>query len=248
MNQALGDKIRGAREARGLSVEELSSITKISQEFIIALEDGRWDLLPGQVYLKPFTKLCGEALELDIKELYYLIDGTKPAMESRPSITANAEKQAPRSFDYKLPIVLIGALIILALIIITVNTNQKERSQKGQNEVIPARGIKKEYKTNWQKEWERPPDNSVMANRNRLRLEASDAVWACVVAEGDTLYKDYIKPGVGKTFTSRSDFLVSLGKNDCVQAYYNGMKVKAIGTNYRPLMNLRVGENSEQEK
>jgi len=247
MNQALGDKIREAREARGLSIEELSSITKISREFIIALENGRWDLLPGQVYLKPFTKLCGEALGLDIKELYYLIDGTKPAIESKPTNVTNVEKQVQRRFDYKLPVVLIGALIILALIIITVNTNQKNHPEKGENKVIPAGEVKKDHDIKWQREWERPPDNAVIANRNRLRLEASDVVWACVVAEGDTLYKEFLKPGIGRTFTSRSDFLVSLGKNDCVQAYYNGIKVKEIGINFRPLMNLRIGESAGQE-
>jgi cytoskeletal protein RodZ len=76
--ESLGAKLRAAREARELTVDQLSALTKINPAFIDALETGRWDLLPGRVYLKPFVKICGEALNLDVSELYGNIDGLTP--------------------------------------------------------------------------------------------------------------------------------------------------------------------------
>lgn len=61
----LGARLREAREAKGVSLEVLSSQTRIHVRHLRALEEAREDLLPEPFYVKSFVRKVGDALGLD---------------------------------------------------------------------------------------------------------------------------------------------------------------------------------------
>jgi cytoskeleton protein RodZ len=65
----LGRVLRERREQLGISLDELQTKTKIRKRYLMALEEGNWDLLPGAVYARGFVKSYAEALGLDGKQL-----------------------------------------------------------------------------------------------------------------------------------------------------------------------------------
>jgi transcriptional regulator with XRE-family HTH domain len=235
-------KLRTAREAKGLSIEQLSSITKINPAFLTALENGRWDLLPGRMYLKPFTKTCAEVLDLDINDLYEQIDGVKPEEKVKVEALARPVASPPKSrIDYKLPIVLISVLIVIALIAFAVKTRRIGTTGSARKEfVVPARGYHRRTVVNWQRPWEKPPLNPLNAEAQRLRLEALDDVWACVVSDGDTVFMGDMAAKTGKSFWAGDGFFLSLSRNDRMEAYLNGIKLVAIGNSRRRLDNYPI--------
>ncbi|GMA48914.1 hypothetical protein GCM10025857_02710 [Alicyclobacillus contaminans] len=48
----LGRVLRNRREQLNITLDELQEKTKIRKRYLIALEDGDWDLLPGDVYAR----------------------------------------------------------------------------------------------------------------------------------------------------------------------------------------------------
>lgn len=52
----IGNWLRQEREARGLTHADLQAITKLRMHYIVALEDGNFDLLPGGVYTRAFVR------------------------------------------------------------------------------------------------------------------------------------------------------------------------------------------------
>lgn len=240
MSRALGDKLREAREARGLSIEQLAAITKLNQQFIEALESGRRDLLPGQVYLKPFTKICAEALDLDLKELYRLIDGEEEKIIA-DEVPSKAPAQSEKGRDYRLPLVIIVGLIIIGLIYVTVGFIQDRTPDINDADAIPAERHQPRRVAKWNRPWERPAAWEDLGQNQRLRIEASDLVWISVIADGDTVYAGFLNSGTGKTFTADEGFALSLGRNDCVIGYLNGERVSRIGSSVRGLFNYRLG-------
>ncbi len=250
MPESLGTKLKVAREAKGLTVEQLSAMTKISPAFISAIESGRWDLLPGRVYLKPFTKLCAEALDLNVNELYEIIDGAMPEHKKKYELPVSELSSAapPRKrIDYKLPIVAISILIIILLISFAVKTRQFGIGGAKKEAVVSARAFIKKQAVMWDRPWERP-SSSLYAGSQRLRLETTCAVSAMVVADMDTIYKDMIPAQSGKTFFADKEFKISLSRNDCVTAYFNGVKVPEIGVGSRKLSNYRIAPVKEEEQ
>ncbi|MCS7233292.1 MAG: DUF4115 domain-containing protein [Synergistetes bacterium] len=119
--RSLGEIIRREREKKGISIEYLSDVTKISKEFIKAIEEENFDVLPGDVYVKGFIRNISLALGLDpdeLKEIYKAIrkesydsQVLKEAKEKLPAYDANVEK----SVKPKRPWLLITFLLVLLL-------------------------------------------------------------------------------------------------------------------------------------
>ena len=70
----LGDQLRRARENRGLSLEETEKATGIRKRFLQAMEEGRFDALPGQIQLRGFLRNYANYVGLNGDELLTLYE------------------------------------------------------------------------------------------------------------------------------------------------------------------------------
>ncbi|HZS28555.1 MAG TPA: RodZ domain-containing protein [Candidatus Angelobacter sp.] len=62
---AFGDRLRREREMRGITLDEISESTKISRRHLEALENERFDQLPGGVFAKGFVRAYAHFLGID---------------------------------------------------------------------------------------------------------------------------------------------------------------------------------------
>jgi curved DNA-binding protein CbpA len=60
-----GEVLRRIRVSLGIELEEISSITKINDQHLRAIEGNQYDLLPAPVYLRGFLKQIAKCLSLD---------------------------------------------------------------------------------------------------------------------------------------------------------------------------------------
>lgn len=63
--QAVGQLLREAREQAGLEIAEVARVLRISKRYLVALEDGRDEDLPGATYAIGFARSYAEHLKLD---------------------------------------------------------------------------------------------------------------------------------------------------------------------------------------
>jgi cytoskeletal protein RodZ len=79
----LASRLREERERQGLTVRDLSVVTKIREPYIEAVERGRYDVLPA-VYVRSFVKTLGTSLGLSQHEMNLLMqqvfDGSEDAL------------------------------------------------------------------------------------------------------------------------------------------------------------------------
>lgn len=61
----LGERLKLAREEKGLSYDELQERTKIQKRYLQAIEQGNYQILPGSFYVRAFVKNYAEAVGLD---------------------------------------------------------------------------------------------------------------------------------------------------------------------------------------
>src|SRR3954470_18428579 len=71
MNE-LGERLREARESQGISISQAAVETRILQRYLVALEDGDFQHLPGDVYARGFIRNYAEYLGLSTEELIEL--------------------------------------------------------------------------------------------------------------------------------------------------------------------------------
>lgn len=63
--ESIGEFFRQVRETKGLTVDEVSSKTRIRSDFVRALEDGNFSKLPDQVFARGFVRSYARSLGLD---------------------------------------------------------------------------------------------------------------------------------------------------------------------------------------
>ncbi len=66
---AIGERLREARGRRGASIEDAEQATKIRGRYLRALEDERFDVLPGRTFTRTFLRSYAEWLDLDARLL-----------------------------------------------------------------------------------------------------------------------------------------------------------------------------------
>ncbi|MFH1862358.1 MAG: RodZ domain-containing protein [bacterium] len=97
---AFGQELAKARQYKGLTLEQISEVTKVQLHYLQAMEEGRWDFLP-KPYLEAFLKAYAEAAGMNIAkvmtEFREMISGpskeTAELTESEPEITSEREPQ-----------------------------------------------------------------------------------------------------------------------------------------------------------
>ncbi len=65
----IGDRLKSAREARGLSLDDVEAVTRIRRRYLEALEEEAFDRLPGSAYVRGFLKSYASYLGLPADEV-----------------------------------------------------------------------------------------------------------------------------------------------------------------------------------
>lgn len=99
---AFGEKLRQQRERRGISLDAISTTTKISTRMLRAIEDEHFDQLPGGVFNKGFVRAYARQVGLDEEEVVtdYLTALRESQIHSQailPNFRAPAAKSAAQS-------------------------------------------------------------------------------------------------------------------------------------------------------
>jgi cytoskeletal protein RodZ len=109
----LGERLRQARESKGISLAQASTDTRILQQSLIALEEGAFQRLPGDVATRGFIRNYGQYLDLPIEEL---IDLYRRERGSSDKIRVVATSSAPRARIYTVPNFLGVFFVTIALV------------------------------------------------------------------------------------------------------------------------------------
>lgn len=93
----LGQLLREKRVELGIDLDQVQAKTKIRKRYLMALEAGEWDSLPGEVYARGFVRSYAELLGLDGFELlqkYAPHPGSQPMeVDSRRGADATKSSQ-----------------------------------------------------------------------------------------------------------------------------------------------------------
>lgn len=99
MRSGIGDTLRLARRARGLSLKDAADATRVRETYLAALEEEDFDALGGDVYARGFLRSYARFLDLD--PLPLIAAYTEGLLEDerrtrgRPSRRAGSAPDAP---------------------------------------------------------------------------------------------------------------------------------------------------------
>jgi len=118
----LGQKLKEAREAKGLSIDQLHGVTKIQKRYLVTIEEGDYSILPGAFYARAFIKQYADAVGLNGEQLLAEYQSVIPQSESHdvPQVSKSQKTQETMQKAASLPIADHMPKILIALLVIAV--------------------------------------------------------------------------------------------------------------------------------
>jgi len=120
----VGAKLKESRLAQGLSLDQLQEITKIQKRYLVAIEEGNLDILPGKFYARAFIKEYANAVGLDSSELLEEHKEEIPKSEEESDLQytriegSRKEANAERNTSFSLIPTIIVVLLIIGILLV----------------------------------------------------------------------------------------------------------------------------------
>ena len=116
--ESVGQRLRAAREAKGLTIEDVASSTRIPTRHLQTLEDSDWDKLPAATYSIGFAKNYATAVGLDRTEIADQLRAEMGSELPAHYTTGTTEPLDPLDGNRSMPKgIVIGALVALVIVI-----------------------------------------------------------------------------------------------------------------------------------
>jgi cytoskeletal protein RodZ len=197
----LGNRLKEARLAKGLSLDDLQSITKIQKRYLIGIEEGNYSSMPGNFYVRAFIKQYAEALSLNPDELFETYKGEIPATYnedlpqqlSRVKTHKSISEGNSRIFDI-LPKILIGVFVIVVASILYYfisnhaggNSNESISKENEPVKIVKSENLEKEKADDKEekKDTEEKKDNTVQEDEQTAVEETAKQEIKAVQSSG----------------------------------------------------------------
>lgn len=188
---SVGQRLRAAREEKGLTLDEVANQTRIPLRHLQNLEESDWSKLPAPTYTIGFAKSYASAIGLDRNEigedLRAEMGGTRPE-------SANAEVFEPvdpkRTMPKWLVLFAIAAIVVVVLGLKWISNRSLEPEDAGTAEVAatqPEQRVPNAAKTQ--------PAAPAASPTGQVVLTASEPAWIQVTDQGKTLFMGELAAG-----------------------------------------------------
>lgn len=121
----IGKSLQAARIEKGYTLDDLQQITKIQKRYLIAIEDERFDALPGDFYVKAFIKQYAECVDVDPEEFLSAFESQKTTTDDAVQETVKTRSEVTRENIQKsnkvshflgyLPTIIVVAVVVVIL-------------------------------------------------------------------------------------------------------------------------------------
>lgn len=111
-----GERLKRERELREVTLSEIASATRIAPRFLEALENERWDQLPGGVFGRGFVRTIARYLGLSEEDLLSEYDLARGERADTPA--ARPEERIPSPPKWLPVAAAVAALVLLVALVV----------------------------------------------------------------------------------------------------------------------------------
>jgi transcriptional regulator with XRE-family HTH domain len=186
MAPRVGQALREARAQRGIALNDVERVTGIRVQHLRALEEERWDQLPGHAEARRALSSYARYLGLDEESLLAEYEGSRQRPKrSHPVPTGvvrrpgRSRNRSPRPYA-ALAVGVVAVLLLGVALVAALGSNGGDDDNEGRPSGVAEKNRGGETTTS-----ESPPTTTT-ASEVSLQLTASADVWVCLVGADGT--------------------------------------------------------------
>jgi cytoskeleton protein RodZ len=216
-----GEHLKREREMRGVSLEEVSSATRISTRFLEAIERGQWDQLPGGAFNRGFIRSASRYLGLDDDSMvaeYSLETNGNGASHAAPY----AANEMPR--DWRPIVALLAVILVVVAALIAGGWFAASKIKARLHARSSTPGVPSTAIAN------APASTSPLT----LSVKAINPAEVRVVADRKLVFEGQLQASATKQFGARDILEISASDAGSVRLELNGQPVPMMGAPGQP--------------
>jgi cytoskeleton protein RodZ len=222
----IGNSLREARLRQGFELPRVEADTKIRAKYLRALEEERFEVLPGETYVKGFLRTYAEYLGLD-GQLYVDEYNSRFAREEEfPVQSPAARRPRPRRVESNFVVVALAGIVAVTILVVVA---WKFGSSGEPADVFPRADLAGTTPTETGSETTTTaPRNSKPKLARFVLTAARGDCWVRVrvgSAAGELLYQGTLEQGQMQRFAKWKRLFVELGPAAYLDAKLNGRAV-----------------------
>ena len=229
----VGQRLRAAREERGLSLEDVAAQTRIPQRHLESIEVADWDKLPAPTYTTGFAKSYASAVGLDRVEV-----GDQLRAElggRRPIAAAQTEVFEPADPARTMPKWLVFGAIAAVILVVLLLSWLNERSLADFDEPAATATASAPVQA--------PPQQPAQpaAAQGPVVLTAIAPAWIHVTDQGKSLFSGELAPGQSFAVpASATAPVLKAGKPEALRVTVGMATAPPVGTAGRVASNVSL--------
>ena len=220
----VSDRLRVARERAGLSLEQISAITKIKVALLSALERGDFGQLPGTFFTRAFLRSYAREVGLPPDEIVQEFDDEMSAMEPEPEFEPRIERPAFPLSGFHLPRGLVSAAAVLVLAAAVAASRHRPAPGAAESGAVGTGGVAAAGMVPAsQSGTVREPETLL------LDIRPSDAVWVAATADGQRILYRALLAGEETKLEARDEIALRIGNAAAFSYTINGVPGRVLG-------------------
>jgi len=240
----VGAVLRARRLELGLKHKDIAREIKIKAEYLKAIEDEDFELLPAPEYLRLFLRTYAQYLKFDTQEIYALYDTQEPTAK-RP------EKKDPRhpvpppeqpANRLKMYIAIAAAFVIILLACVVLFLRPVRKSNVDSEAATPQSDAAPAINNNRAAvPYEEVVSEISPSATHFLYVRGLDSTWMVIQADRDTVFLGFIAQNETRFWTADSSFTFTLSHYDGAEAAIDGQYLKPFRQWNGPIQDRNVG-------
>jgi cytoskeleton protein RodZ len=134
----LGERLRSARKARALSVEQAAAILRLEDTVLLALEDERFETLGAPVFVRGHLRAYARLLGLAEEQVLSAYRAADPAADRPPALARDREKPLSESPGPLAIAVGVGLAVLVMLAIYVFGGEDASVAPTTPSQTVPA--------------------------------------------------------------------------------------------------------------
>ena len=231
-----GTSFKRAREAKGISIDQIASETRISTRFLLAIENEQFHLLPGGIFNRGFIRAYAEKVGLDPNQAvadYERLGGNGETSEDPGMETAGPAKRDRRLY----PAAIGGLLLLIIILYVTTRESSNTAQLASPPRASPSATAPVGTSSTPPSAVEAPPvvpqlqpAPSPPAEALRIDIEVKETSWLKVSADGKALDAgEVVQPGMTRHYAAQNSIVLSMGNAGGIVLKINDMPAKELG-------------------
>ena len=184
----VGERLRAAREDKGLSLEDIAAQTRIPQRHLESIEASEWDKLPAPTYTTGFAKSYASAVGLDRAEIGEQLRAELGGQRASTNVEVFEPADPARTMPKGIVFGGIAAVILLVLVMSWLNRRALDQPDEATNAPAAITSPPTPAPT--------PAPARTPTPQGPVVLNATEEVWLQVYEKGGaTLFSGMLQPG-----------------------------------------------------